>query len=343
MLESIKLENFTAFNKLDLSFSPGINVLIGENGTGKTHILKVLYASCDITKTKSKFAEKLNNVFYPSGKQIGRLIMRSAVSTSGWVEIVRKIDERKDVIKLSFTSHTLEPDKAVFSGSTKMWMDHPIEAAYIPVKDMTSNAPGFRSLYDIREIHFEEIYVDILRKAFTPFLKGPTDKQRKKLLDILQVAISGRVIIKNEEFFLYNEEGELEFTLLAEGYRKLGLLWVLLQNGTLLKGSALFWDEPEANLNPKLMQAVVGILLEMQRLGVQIFLATHNYVLLKELDLQMQEPDNIKFHSLFRNEKSQIEVSTTENYREIYPNTINDTFGNIVTREIQRSFKGGQA
>jgi len=342
MLESIKFKNFTAFDKLDLKFSPGVNILIGENAIGKTHILKAAYASCDITKTKGKFAEKLNNVFYPSGKQIGRLIKRSFVSMSGWVEIVRKIDEKNVAIKLSFTNHTVEPDKAVLTGSAKMWMDHPIEAAYIPVKDMTSNAPGSRSLYDEREIHFEEIYVDIIRKAFMPFLKGPTGKQRKTLLDILQAAISGRVIIKNEEFFLRNEEGELEFTLLAEGYRKLGLLWVLLQNGTLLNGSVLFWDEPETNLNPKLMQAVVGVLLELQRLGVQIFLATHDYVLLKEFDLQMQEMDNIRFHSLFRNNEGKIEASSAGSYLEIHPNVINDTFGNIVTRDIQKSMKGGK-
>ena len=343
MLESIKFINFTAFDKLDVKFSPGINIFIGENGTGKTHILKAVYAACDITKTKGKFAEKLNNVFYPSVKQIGRLIKRSTVSTSGWMEVARKIEGKNVNIKLSFTSHTIEPDKAVLSGHTKSWTDNPIEAAYIPVKDMTANAKGFRSLYDVREIHFEEIYVDILRKAFMPFLKGPTDKQRRKLLEILQTAMNGRVIIKNEEFFLKNVEGELEFTLLAEGYRKLGLLWVLLQNGTLLNGSALFWDEPETNLNPKLMQSIVGIMLEMQRLGVQIFLATHDYVLLKEFDLQMQKQDEVKFHSLYRNQEGKIEVSSTGKYLAIHPNAIDDTFGDIVTREIEKSMKGGKA
>ena len=38
MLERITFEKFTAFEKLDIEFSPGINVFIGENGTGKTHI-----------------------------------------------------------------------------------------------------------------------------------------------------------------------------------------------------------------------------------------------------------------------------------------------------------------
>ena len=41
----VKLENFTVFESLDLEPSPGINVLVGANGTGKTHLMKVCYAT----------------------------------------------------------------------------------------------------------------------------------------------------------------------------------------------------------------------------------------------------------------------------------------------------------
>ena len=337
MLESIKFHNFTAFDKLDVEFSHGINIFIGENGTGKTHILKASYAACAITKTKGDFAEKLNNVFYPSDKQINRLIKRSGKSTSGYVEVARNINKRLGSIKLAFSSHTVKTEKTTLSGTTKLWKASPLEAVYIPVKDMMANAPGFCSLYDTREIHFEEIYVDIIKKALLPMLKGPADKERRKLLDILQKAMSGKILLKNEEFFLRNEQGELEFTLLAEGYRKLGLLWVLLQNGTLTKGSTLFWDEPETNLNPKLMQQVVNILIELQRMGVQVFLATHNYVLLKEFDLQLKSEDKVSFHSLFRNEDGRINISTTSDYLKINPNAIDDTFGEFIDREIKKS------
>lgn len=44
-LTSLKLQNFTAFAELDLAFSPGVNILVGENGTGKTHVMKVCYAA----------------------------------------------------------------------------------------------------------------------------------------------------------------------------------------------------------------------------------------------------------------------------------------------------------
>ncbi len=342
MLEKIKFEKFTAFENLVVRFSPGMNIFVGDNGTGKTHVLKAAYAACDISKNKGGFSEKINNVFFPSGKQIGRLVKRSSVSSKGSVEITRKVgDDKKISLRLSLSNHTTKPEKAKISGSPKAWTENPMEAAYIPVKDMMANAPGFRSLYEEREIHFEEIYVDIIRKAFLPVLKGPTDKSRKQLLDRLQEAMDGKVIAKNEEFFLRSKHGELEFTLLAEGFRKMGLLWILIQNGTLLNGSVLFWDEPETNLNPRLMKTVVGILLALQRIGVQIFLTTHDYVILKEIDLQSGEKDNIIFHSLYRDNKSgEIAVSSTASYLDISPNTIDDTFGSFVDREIEKSMGG---
>ena len=75
--------------------------------------------------------------------------------------------------------------------------------------------------------------------------------------------------------------------------RKLGLLWVLVQNGVLQGGSVLFWDAPETNLNPSLFGEVIEVLLELQRIGVQVFLATHDYVILKELDLRAKSRDKV--------------------------------------------------
>ena len=341
MLEKIKFDKFTVFEKLEVIFSPGVNIFVGENGTGKTHILKAAYSACDIAKSKEGFAEKINNVFYPSGKQIGRLVKRTSVSSKGLLEVFRKLGSDKTIIlRLSLSNHATKPENATVSGSSKVWIENPMKAAYIPVKDMMANAPGFRSLYEEREIHFEEIYVDIIRKAFLPVLKGPSDKPRKLLLERLQKAMDGKVITKNEEFFLRNKQGNLEFTLLAEGFRKLGLLWILIQNGTLLNGSVLFWDEPEANLNPKLVGAIVGILLELQRMGVQIFLSTHDYVVLKEFDLQVNKDDKILFHSLYKNkETGEINISSTDDFLQISPNAIDDTFGDLVTRDIRKSMR----
>jgi len=342
MLIKIKCESFTAFEKLDMDFSKGINIFIGENGTGKTHILKALYAACDISKSKKGFADKINDVFYPANKQIGRLTKRSQTSNSGFVEIKREAGSGQELtIRLSITNHTLTPAKAKVTGMTKQWTEYPLESVFIPVKDMMANAPGFRSLYSTRNIHFEEVYLDIIDRAFLPALKGPIDKDRSRLLELLQKSMDGKVIAKNEEFFLKNKQGELEFTLLAEGYRKLGLLWLLIQNGTLLNGSALFWDEPETNLNPALMKNVVNIMVELQRLGVQIFISTHDYVLLKEFDLATGENDQIRYHSLYRDTRTdEIMHSASDTFQTIFPNAIDDTFGSLIDRQVSRDMGG---
>lgn len=343
MLTKIKFKSFTAFEKLEIDCSSGLNVFIGTNGTGKTHILKTLYAACDITMSKKGFAEKINKVFLPSKEQIGHLVKRSSVSTSGYTEITRKLPSSRESIKirLSMSNHTKTPDKASVSGFPKRWLENKIESVYIPVKEMLSNAPGFRSLYSSRHLAFEEIYADILDRALLPLLRGPADKDRFRILKILQDAMDGKVTIDNEEFFLRNKQGKLEFTLLAEGIRKLGLLWVLIQNGTLLHGSVLCWDEPEANLNPKLMKTIIKILLDLHRMGVQIFLATHDYVLLKEIDLQMERSDDVKFHALYRvKDTNNIAIRSTSNYLEIEPNAIDEAYADLIDKEIDRSMGG---
>jgi len=311
MITKVRFKKFTAFEKLEIYCSPGINIFIGKNGTGKTHILKAVYVACEITKSKRSFTEKIRKVFLPSNGEIGRLVKRSSASTTGFVELYRCLpeDEEETKVRISITKAF---KKTKTSGSPKVWRDTELNSVYIPVKEMLSNAPGFRSLYNMREIHFEEVFYDILDWAFLdPTLK--LDKNMSKLSNIIQKKMGG----------LRNKHGEMEFTLLAEGIRKLGLLWLLIQNGAFSKNSILFWDEPEANLNPKLVKTLVEIILELQRMGVQVFLATHSYITLKEFDLQMKKDDKVIFH-----------------YLEISPNAIDETFADLVDRDIERSMGG---
>ncbi|MDH4225597.1 MAG: AAA family ATPase [Deltaproteobacteria bacterium] len=337
-ITKIMCEGFTVFEKISVDFSPGINVFVGANGTGKTHLMKIAYAACDITNTKSDFAGKLVRVFLPSGNAIGRLVKRHKTSKFGMAEV--QTETRK--LRIKFSNHTKKEESATVTGA-KDWTSQSIDSVYIPVKEMLSNAPGFQSLYAEKNIHFEEIYADILLRAFRPSLRGQADDNRKKLLGTLQKAINGKVVSKGQEFFLNNSQGNLEFTLLAEGMRKLGLLWMLIQNGTLLKGSVLFWDEPETNLNPKMFGILMEILLELQRQGVQVFLATHDYVILKELDLQRKPNDNIVFHSLYKDRDSDDRIAnhSADSFLGIHPNAIAEAFADLYNREVKRTLGGG--
>ena len=333
MITRLKFERFTAFDKLDFDPSPGINAIVGANGTGKTHLMKVAYAACDVSKTGASFAGKVVRLFLPSGRAIGRLVRRQQGSSRCAVEVYR--DAAK--IRASFSNHATVSGSATITGM-KSCVATPIESVFIPVKEMLANAPGFRSLYAQREINFEEIYSDILDRAYRPVPRGAPGSERRKLLDTLQKTMAGKVTVKDEEFFLRSRQGNLEFTLLAEGMRKLGLLWLLIQNGTLFRGSVLFWDEPETNLNPKLFGPLIDILMQLQRAGMQIFLATHDYALLKELDLRRTESDNVRFHSLYHEEeRGEVACHTAETYLDIHPNAIAEAFTDLYNREVRRS------
>ena len=343
-LTRVELENFTAFRSLKLDLCPGINVLVGANATGKTHLMKVCYAACDVSVGRiDAFIHKLVAVLLPTGRIVGRLVRRQH-GAGGRASI--RLERGDHQLNVSFVSHLDSDERVAIVTAPSVslsWARDAIESVYIPVKEMLSNAPGFRSLYAKREVHFEEVYRDILDRAYLPALRGPIDDRREPILKRLREAIGGDVAVENEEFFLRSEQGDLEFSLLAEGLRKLALLWLLIRNGTLQSGSILFWDEPETNLNPKLFGVVMDVLLELQRAGVQIFLATHDYVILKELDLQATSADKVAYHAFFRKaETGEIGCDTTYDYRDIHPNAIADTFTDLYDREIERSLGGTQ-
>ena len=332
-LTKAKFENFTAFKDLEVEFSPGINALIGANGTGKTHLMKACYAAYSSAAKREPLDQKLIRNFLPSGNGSRRLISRGYQETFGRLEV------NTDSFQMNAL---LQFDEIGWDSGSPLSGPRPTGgSAFIPAKDMLANAPGFLSLYETREIHFEEVYRDILLRAYLPPLRRPTSDTHREMLVSLENVIGGKIIVKGEEFFRSNEQGDLEFTLLAEGWRKLGLLWLLIRNGTLQKGSVLFWDEPETNLNPKMFKVVMEVLLELQRAGVQIFFATHDYVMLKELDLQMTEADNVAFHSLYRDkETDEIACHSTNRYLGIHRNAIDEAFDDLYDRQIERSLGG---
>ena len=334
----VKLENFTVFESLDMEPSPGINVLVGANGTGKTHLMKVCYAAlASGDDPPSNFYYKLRGCFLPHNRSLSRLIGRRDPDKNAGLDIFRGDSFVRGELPKPIGGITILTGAQVSDD----WNFFPSFATYIPAKEILSNAPGFRSLYSTREVHFEETYDDILVRAFLDPLRNPEQFVPSEVSGKLEAKLGGKVTVRGEEFFLSDEQGEIEFTLLAEGFRKLGLLWLLIRNGTLREGSVLFWDEPETNLNPKLYGVVIDVLLELQRVGVQVFLATHDYVILKELDLQAKEGDMVAFHSLYRAEETgEIACRSTNSFLQIHPNVISEVFDSIYDRDVRRALEG---
>ena len=339
MIESISLTNFTAFKTLDLECSGGINIFVGANSTGKSLMLKLMYTLCSANKPVQArldehpariLSDKLKTVFKPEGK-IGRLCRNEARES---VVQAHLIGDRA----VRFALSTDQNEVVIMDDQDYLRYD--LIPVFITPKEMLSSFPGFSSLYLHREITIDETYFDLCQALELPKLKDKPGKLVEHLLDSIKKACEGEFLLIRQRFYYKPERGiMLEAELSEEGFRKFGMLQRLLQNGRIKPGISgpLFWDEPEANLNPGLMKTVVSILLELARGGQQIFLATHDYVLVKWFDLLMQPDDRLTFHALYQNDKGHIEHESTDDYLKIHPNAIDDAYAELVDKEIARS------
>ncbi|WP_143324549.1 hypothetical protein [Candidatus Synechococcus spongiarum] len=90
---------------VELEVSPGINVLIGANGTGKARLLKVCYAACEASdECGSPFSEKLVRVMRPSAGVPGRLVQRCMGNSSSGTVTVRRGGRKLAAITFSRNS-----------------------------------------------------------------------------------------------------------------------------------------------------------------------------------------------------------------------------------------------
>ena len=298
MLKSLEIKNFTAFGSADLQFAKGLNVFVGENGTGKTHLLKLPYAVMATsaegrrrgdgnkpvkTPLQRDIAEKLMQVFRP--ESLGRLTRRQIGRNR--CEIVLQFDRKRDTFGFSFASQNkTEVSVDVCPGE---WIER--APVFLPAHELLTIYPGFVSVYENHHLQFDETWRDTCLLLGAPTLKGSRERRANELLEPLEEQMGGRVVLDpNGRFYLkLPGVGNLEAHLVAEGLRKLAMLARLIATGSLLDQGCLFWDEPESNLNSKLVRGVAEAILGICSEGIQVFVATHSLFLLRELEMLLEQ------------------------------------------------------
>ncbi len=363
MIENITLRNFTAFSKLDMPLSPKINIIIGENGTGKTHLLKIAYAlswaaltpqrspNSDEQERIQKLTEKFVGIFKPLDNKIGRLYREGAIREGNGEQASMSMRFNRDQnlgLTLYHNSRMLQIDKwkiNVPSSLENTWSEK--EPVFIPTKEMLSFMLGFGSLFDKFGLSFDDLFRELYSLLELPPLRPDKLPEKSKwAIEEIEKICGGR--------FIYYGGGRVNFktstnefsaNVMAEGFRKIGILSRLLETGAIYPGLSgpLLWDEPETNFNPKLLKLLVEILLELSRNGQQIILATHDYVVLKWFDLLMDESkgDDVLYHSLYREPGSgEIKINSTDHYLQITPNPIDEAFGFLIDQEIHNDMGG---
>lgn len=313
MLKRASIRNLTAFKQVDLEFSSGLNVIVGENSSGKSHLLKAIYALIATsaqeglkaqgeapTKTllQKSFADKLMGVLRP--ESLGRLTRR------------RQGRERCE-ISLGFTESALDTQVSFATNSKSdvqvdtlpaNWQEK--SPVFLPTREVLSQYHWLPQLYRTAHVDVEENLIDLCDLLGALAIRGPRESTVNELVQPLEKAMGGKVLLdKNGRFYLKVEgTGTMEMPLVAEGLRKLAMVARLISTGSLLDKGYLFWDEPEANLNPKLIKVIAALLLSLSEHGIQVVVATHSFFLLKELDiLSRQRSQPVRYMGLSNTEE----------------------------------------
>ena len=288
MIRSLAAENFTIIAKEErFTFAEGLNVVIGENASGKSHLLKLAYTLAAISHEalpvrpdKEAFGRmvgrKLLRVFRPGG--LGRLVHHG----SGECRVGIGFTDPGCGYAFSFSSRSRKDVQ--LDEKPRNFVPNPV--VFLPTREILSIWSGFAALYQHHDLGFDATYFDLARALEAPPLPFGRLKPFHSTLNRLETLMGGSIHLEKEHFVLKSSQGgTMEIDLIAEGIRKLATLYHLIRNGTLQKGSQLFWDEPETNLNPRLMRPLAEILMELAQKGVQLFLATHSLFLLRELEI----------------------------------------------------------
>jgi predicted ATPase len=302
MIQDLLIKNFTVFREAKIAFAKGINVVIGSNGAGKSHILKLAYTGArwsqemalrektqirpDKATLQKEMARKLMNVF--RCENVGRLSTRGQGVRR--TEVTLKFHERpKAGLQFSFSTKSTV-DVVLDKVPTEFYED---EAVFFPTKEMLTMFPGFTSLYRNYALQIDETYYDLCLALDKPLPRGRKLDEVRPMLAMVEDILQGSIELRTDRFYLKKPGGgDFEIPLVAEGFRKLGTVAYLLANGTLARQSILFWDEPETNLNPAYMIKLAELLVLLARHGTQIIVSTHSLFMMRELSLLLQRSEN---------------------------------------------------
>lgn len=325
-IRKIFIKNITVFEDFELNFGEGVNVIIGENGTGKTHLLKYIYALTQFIDKKDDTKIEIAKEFFNT--EPSNLVKNNQENAK--LEIIYSEDQELTYKLIK----DIESEK--YNENIRFHDYINLKTLFIPAKDMISHSKGFLALNNKFNIPFDKTYIDIITNAELPEAKQ-ISKVHQNILDKLSNVIGGTVVYENDNFYIIKKDNKkIEFSLEAEGFRKLGLLYKLIRNGLIDKDTILLWDEPEFNINPELIPLLVEILLDLQKEGVQIFIATHSYNLAKYFEVKKN--DNVMFHNLYKTENG-VKAQSDKYFGELENNAIIEADSRLLDDVIEESLE----
>lgn len=291
MINQIKLDNFGPLSKINWSALGKINLVIGGNGSGKTFLLKAIYSSLRTLEEYKRgneqrsaseiLADKLYWTF--QAEKIGDLVSKGADSPLSSVLTIDNFD-----FSYSFGKDTSKQisslENHVPSRSSR--------SVFLPPKEVLSLQHIILKVREEEKVFgFDDTYYDLARALRNSPRMGRNYKEFAESRTQLEFALGGKVEFDEPTRRWLFIKGRHKFPIgvTAEGIKKIAILDTLLGNRYLDTNSVVLIDEPESALHPTAISQLLDIIAMLAERGIQFFMASHSYFVVKKLFLIAQE------------------------------------------------------
>jgi AAA15 family ATPase/GTPase len=293
MITRLELQNFGPMTKIDWAKLGQINLVIGGNGSGKTFLLKALYSAMRTLEEYKRgdeprsageiLAEKLHWTF--QADKIGDLVAKGGDAPLNFCCTVDDKEFRYSLGK-EMTTQISSLENHVFQRASN--------SIFLPAKEVLSlhNIILESREKDLR-FGFDDTYYDLAKALRIYPQQGRNFEAFAWSRESLKRIFDGKVAYDDNMRRWFFQKGNDSFPMgvTAEGVKKIAMLDTLLSNRYLDPESVVFMDEPESALHPTALSKLLDIVAVLAERGIQFFMASHSYFVVKKLFLIAQEKD----------------------------------------------------
>ncbi|MEI0565192.1 AAA family ATPase [Brachyspira pulli] len=299
MIKNFEIHDYRQLKNAKFDNFANINLFVGENDTGKTTILKLLYCISyelkNLINTNIRVCnifQYINNIYTFSNFKFG-----SSNKSTDKLKKLYLYDENSIHFNASISN---SKNEIITSDDNINNYNYDYKPLFIPAKEILSimNAVIYLKNQNI-ESGFDDSYTDIIYEIIAR--KNIDEKELLSVFKNKYDFYNGNIQIDentNAVNYHKNDGNIYNINITAEGIKKLGIFEVLHNTGNLTKKSILFIDEPENSLHPKMVRELMRFLVDISKEGVQIFMASHNSFVLNQLSniaIKDNYPINVYF------------------------------------------------
>ncbi len=290
MIKQFELKNFGPLGKVAMRDLSKINLIIGANSTGKTFLLKALYSVIRAQEESGRGQDRRamseilsEKLFWTFQARLGDIVskgknkrLKASVTMADNCSIAFEFGQ--DTSKKITTLHDNLPSREANS-------------IFLPPKEVLSLGKVIlKSRLQDKEFGYDDTYFDLVVALQKQSQWEKNYKVFKESREQLESMFAGRIEFDDKAQDWVYRKGNSKFSIhtTAEGVKKIGILDTLLSNRTLSPKSVIFIDEPESALHPTAITKLMDIISLLAEYGIQFFIASHSYFVVKKLFLIAQ-------------------------------------------------------